>query len=87
MTCHMFVMCLSYVVFPVVGGEKERMREKKETTDNLLFKNLRGRWRPQYSDWPVLAFPSTGHYMLASPVFFVRDSEIVLRRLVVSRTF
>ena len=57
--CHVFVICKSYVVFPVVGGEKERMREKRETTDNLLFKNLRGRWRPQYSDWPVLAFPST----------------------------
>ena len=31
-----------------------------ETTDNLLLKNLRGCWRPQYSDWPVLAFTSTG---------------------------
>ena len=31
-----------------------------ETTDNPLLKNLRGRWRPQYSNWPVLAFPSTG---------------------------
>ena len=38
-------------------GEREG---KVETTDNPLLKNLRGRWRPQYSDWPVLAFPSTG---------------------------
>ena len=30
-----------------------------ETADNPLLKNLRGRWRSQYSDWPVLAFPST----------------------------
>ena len=31
-----------------------------ETIGNLLLKNLRSRWRPQYSDWLVLAFPSTG---------------------------
>ena len=30
------------------------------TTDNPMFKNLRGRWRSQYSDWPVLARLSTG---------------------------
>ena len=43
------------------GEGRRREREgKRETTDNPLFKNLRGRWRPQYSDWPVLAFPSTG---------------------------
>ena len=39
------------------GGEKEK---EKGTTDNPLFKNLHGHWRPQYSNWPVLAFPSTG---------------------------
>ena len=38
-------------------GEREG---KVETTDNPLLKNLRGRWRPRYSDWPVWAFPSTG---------------------------
>ena len=44
-------------------GREGRSRErngKEETTDNALLKILRGRWRPQYSDWPVLAFPSTG---------------------------
>ena len=42
------------------------MDEKKETTDNPLLKNMCGRWRPQCSDWPVLAYPSTAHHMLAS---------------------
>ena len=43
------------------GGEGSRERDgKEETTDNPLLKNLCGRWWPQYSDWPVLAFPSTG---------------------------
>ena len=41
------------------GRRRERDREE-ETTDNSLLRNLRGRWRPQYSDWPVWAFPSTG---------------------------
>ena len=50
-------------------GEGRREGEKKEgTTDNPLFKNLRGRCRPHYFDWSVLAFPSSGHYMLASRV-------------------
>ena len=50
-------------------GEKERNGEKRaEITENPLFRNLRGRWRPQYPDWPVLTFPSTGHNMLASRV-------------------
>ena len=49
------------------GEERRREWERKEeTTDNPLFKNLCSHWRPQYSDWPVLAFQSTGHYMLAS---------------------
>ena len=39
------------------GGERSRGRDGKEkTTDNPLLKNLRGCWRPQYSNWPVLAF-------------------------------
>ena len=43
------------------GGEAVTEREGKEgTTDNPLFKNLCSRWQPQYSDWPVLAFLSTG---------------------------
>ena len=43
------------------GERSRREREgKMETTDSPLLQNLRGRWRPQYSDWPVLAFPSTG---------------------------
>ena len=41
-------------------GRRRETEGKKETTDNPLFKNLHGRWWPQYSDWPVLAFPSTG---------------------------
>ena len=53
---------------PEGGGEKERMREKRGDYKQPIVQNLRGRWRPQYSDWPVLAFPSTGHYMLASRV-------------------
>ena len=46
-----------------VGEGEKRSRErdgKEETIDNPLLKNLRGRWWPQYSDWPVLAFLSTG---------------------------
>ena len=46
------------------GGEREWER-KEGTTDNPFFKNRRGRWRPQYSDWPVLVFPSKGHSLLA----------------------
>ena len=43
------------------GKGRRRERDgKEETTDNPLLKNMRGRWRPQYSDWPVLAFPSIG---------------------------
>ena len=43
------------------GGMGEGENEgKEETADNPLSKNLRGCWRPQFSDWPVLAFPSTG---------------------------
>ena len=43
------------------GDGRSRERDGKEkTTDNPLLKTLRGRWRPQYSDWPVWAFLSTG---------------------------
>ena len=34
---------------------KERKIRKSGDYSNPLLKNLRGRWRPQYSDWPVLA--------------------------------
>ena len=40
-------------------GDEGRSKErdgKEETIDNRLLKNLRGRWRPQYSDWPVWLF-------------------------------
>ena len=43
------------------GARTKKARGGKvETTDNPLLKNLRGRWWPQYSDWPVWAFLSTG---------------------------
>ena len=52
--------------------EEGRSRErdgKEETTDNPLLKNLRDRWRPQYSDWPVLALSvNSSHDMMASRV-------------------
>ena len=42
-------------------GEAEKEMEKRRLqTTHCFTKNLRGRWWPQYSDWPVLAFPSTG---------------------------
>ena len=39
------------------GGVKERKRRKSgDYRQPIVLKNLRGRWRPQYSDWPVWAF-------------------------------
>ena len=39
------------------GGVKERKRRKSGNyTQPIVLKNLGGRWRPQYSDWPVWAF-------------------------------
>ena len=52
------------------GGEGRRSERdgKEETTDNPLLKSLRGRWQPQYSDWPFFAFCQLSHDMITSRV-------------------
>ena len=62
-------------------GEVRREREgKEETIDNPLLKNLRGLWRPQYSDWPVWAFPSTGLTTLWHLEFLNCNDDLQFRR-------
>ena len=41
-------------------GEAEKEMEKRRLQTTHCLKNLHCHWRPLYSDWPVLAFPSTG---------------------------